>query len=144
MNKISWFSIPIRSRWLHIPIRRRLPFDLKPYGGSQWWCLSRDCLAYIDDFAGRRPGAFGYFRNVFIPDESIIQTIVSNSPFGERVISDDLRYVDWERPNPKYPRTLDVTDFERIRASDKPFARKFDMRRDGDILDLIDRELLGC
>ena len=73
-NKVSWFSVPIRSRWLHIPVHRRLPFDMKAHGGSQWWCLSRDCLAHIEDFVSRRPRVLNYFRNVFIPDELIFQT----------------------------------------------------------------------
>jgi hypothetical protein len=142
MNRISWYSLPIRSRWLHIPARRRLPLGLQPYGGSQWWCLTRDCLAYIDDFVSRNPRVLEYFRHVFIPDESFFQTIISNSSFGSDVLGEDLRYIDWTRPNPHYPRTLETADFEQIQLSTSLFARKFDMARDHRILDLIDREIL--
>jgi hypothetical protein len=142
MNRILWYTLPLRSRWLHIPVQRRLPLGWQPYGGSQWWCLSRDCLAHIDDFVKTNPRAVNYFRHAFIPDECFFQTVISNSGFERDVISDDLHYSDWTSPNPHYPRTFDTTDFERIRLSEKIFARKFDMDRDHHILDLIDREIL--
>jgi Core-2/I-Branching enzyme len=141
MNRISWYCLPIRGRRLHIPMRRRVPLGLHPYGGSQWWCLSRDCIAYIDGFVSKNPQVLRFFRHVYIPDECFFQTIVSNSHFGSEVV-DYLHYIDWTRPNPHYPRTLDATDFERIQLSTKLFARKFDTARDQRILDLIDREIL--
>ena len=142
MNKIFWFSLQLRSRWLHIPVRRHLPVSLLPYGGSQWWALSRDCLAYIDDFVSGNPSVLQYFRHTFVPDETFFQTIISNSRFGCEVLCDDLHYIDRARPNPHYPRTFDTTDFERIQLSTKLFARKFDINRDHRILDLIDRKIL--
>jgi len=143
LNKVTWYTIPFRGRRIHLPIRRRFPAGLHPYGGSQWWLLSRDCLRYVDTFARENPKVLRYFRNVFIPDESLFHTIISNSRFGKDVISDNLRYIDWKNPNPGVPRTLDLSDFERIRSSTKLFARKFDMGRDSSILDLIDTELLS-
>jgi hypothetical protein len=144
VNKISWHHIQIRSRSFHIPVRRCLPIGLRPYGGSTWWCLTRDCLAYVDDFVNGNSDVLQFFRHVFIPDESLFQTVISNSQFGREVVCDDLHYVDWTRPNPNYPRTLDGTDFERIQLSAKLFARKFDMSLDSHVLDLVDRELLNA
>jgi len=141
-NRTSWYTVYFRSRRLHFPVQRRLPLGLQPYGGSQWWCLSRDCLAYIDDFIRTNPGGLDYFRHVFIPDECFFQTVVSNSRFGRDVLSDDLHYLDFTNPNPDYPRTFGIVDFERIHLSEKLFARKFDMDRDCRVLDLIDRKIL--
>ena len=142
MNRVSWYIVRIRSRRISIPIRRSLPAGLRPCGGSQWWCLSRDSLLYIDDYLTKNPKVLRFFRNVSVPDESLFQTLVYNSPFQPQVLSDDLHYADWERPNPNYPRILDESDLERIRTSNKLFARKFDIARDRRILDLIDEEIL--
>jgi hypothetical protein len=141
MNRVSYYTLNFRSRKLHIPTRRSPPAGLRPYGGSQWWCLSRECLSFIDQFLCDNPKVISFFRNVFIPDEMVFQTVISNSCFGE-AISPDLHYLDWARPNPFPPRTLDISDFDRLCSSDKLFARKFDVDKDITILDLIDREIL--
>lgn len=55
-------------------VRRRLPADLAPHIGSQWWCLTAATLrAILDD--PRRPEMERYFRRVWIPDESYFQTL---------------------------------------------------------------------
>jgi hypothetical protein len=142
LNKVTWYTLPIRGRRIHIPIRRCFPAGLLPHGGSQWWTLSRDCVLYIERFTRENPKVLQYFRHVFIPDESLFHTIISNSRFGSDVLSDDLHYTDWARPNPAVPRTLGLSDFERIRASTKLFARKFDTLFDSEVFDLIDKEIM--
>ena len=77
---------------------------------------------------------------MILPDESFFQSIISNSPFRARIVSDDLRYTDWENPNPLYPRTLDSDDFERLMSSPKLIARKFDERSEA-LVALIDGKL---
>jgi hypothetical protein len=55
-----------------------------------------------------------------------------------------LRYRDWgDDVNALHPRNLEKKDFEKIRESDKLFARKFDMTIDPDILDMIDAMILS-
>jgi len=54
--------------------RRRIPAGLVPHMGSQWWCLTRQTLsAILDD--PERSRHDGYFRHVWIPDESYYQTL---------------------------------------------------------------------
>jgi hypothetical protein len=65
---------------------------------------------------------------------------MSNSPHKDKIVSDDLRYTDWENPNPLYPRTLDAGDFATLMKSKKLFARKFD-EHSLELLALIDREV---
>ncbi|MCL8485463.1 MULTISPECIES: beta-1,6-N-acetylglucosaminyltransferase [Bradyrhizobium] len=140
LNRVLYWTLSFRSRHIQIKWRRRFPLGFRPHGGSMWWCLTRDCVAYVDSFVRQNPAYVRYFKTVFIPDESFFQSLLSNSPFRDRIVSDDLRYADWERPNPLYPRTLDIDDAERLRASPKLFARKFDERSLA-LLDLIDREI---
>lgn len=55
-------------------------------------------------------------------------------------MNDDLRYLEWRRPNVAGgPAVLGKQDFNRIMSSSKLYARKFDMNRDAQVLDMIDR-----
>jgi hypothetical protein len=139
-NRVLYWTISFRSRHIQIKWRRRFPFGFRPHGGSMWWCLTKECVVYIDRFVRENPGYTRYFRKVFIPDESFFQSIISNSPYKDRIISDDLRYIDWENPNPLYPRTLETSDFDSLMASSKLLARKFDERSQA-LLSLIDHEI---
>jgi hypothetical protein len=144
MNRVRYWTFFFRSRRFHFRVPRRFPPGWRPFGGSQWWGLSRDCIQYLGRTFSTRPDVIRYFRHVFIPDESLFQTLIANEPsFSSRIVTDDLRHIDWERPNPRYPRTLDMEDFERLRASSKLFARKFEVERSRDLLDRIDTELLS-
>lgn len=143
LNRVLHWHFRFRSRHFYLPFKRRFPKGLAPYGGSQWWCLSRDCLQYIHQFVQTRRDVVNYFRFVFIPDENFLQTIVANSPFGERLYNDDLKFIDWDNPNPTPPAILEAPDLERLKASPKLFARKFDFGRDREIFDLIDCEIFG-
>jgi len=144
LNRVQYWTFFLRSRPFHLRIPRRLPFGWQPHGGSQWWGLSRECILYLESTFRTKPEVIRYFRHVFIPDESLFQTVIANEPrFSSRIVCNDLRHIDWERPNPKYPRTLDMEDLERLRVSSKLFARKFERVRSGELLDTVDTELLS-
>ncbi|HMO06394.1 MAG TPA: beta-1,6-N-acetylglucosaminyltransferase [Paracoccaceae bacterium] len=57
-----------------VGLKRRIPEGLTPHLGSQWWCLTRRTLSAILDDPRRRQFD-GYFRKVWIPDESYFQTL---------------------------------------------------------------------
>ncbi len=55
-------------------MKRRIPGDLVPHMGSQWWCLTRQTLSAILSDPNR--AAYDrYFSKVWIPDESYFQTL---------------------------------------------------------------------
>lgn len=104
------------------------------YGGSNWFNLSSDAVAYIISFLEKDPAYLKSFRWTRTADEIFIQTILLNSSFKDSVVSNDLRYVDWSS-GPEYPRTLRVSDFGKIvNAKDRFFARKFDLTVDSQII----------
>lgn len=125
---------------LELPIRRRFPQGLVPYGGSSYWWLSREAVDYVRSFVAERPGYYRFFKHVDIPDEMFFHTILMNSPLRDAVVNDELRHVDWTRK--PLPAIFGVDDLETLRRSPKLMARKFDVTVDAQILDLIDRELL--
>ncbi|AFY35649.1 beta-1,6-N-acetylglucosaminyltransferase [Calothrix sp. PCC 7507] len=134
-----------RSRVIHLPIRRKFPNNFSPYGGSQWWTLSRDCINWMTKFMRDNPGFVNYFKYTFIPDELFFHSMIMNSPFKEDIIDNSLRYVDFTRANPTRPAVLGVEDFEFLQnGTSALFARKFDISRDSKILDLIDEKIINA
>ena len=53
MNRVRYWTFFIRSRTFHLPIARKFPFGWEPYGGSQWWGLSRDASCISISFCAR-------------------------------------------------------------------------------------------
>ena len=144
MQRITyWHSrrIGVPRGWhLQVPIRRQFPYGFVPYGGSSYWWLSREAAEYVRRFVVEHPGYQRFFKHVDVPDESFFHTIVMNSPLRDRVVNDELRYVDWTRD--PLPAIFGASDLETLRRCPKLVARKFDSSCDAEILDLIDRELL--
>ena len=127
-----------KTRTLRLPIlRRRFPRGLQPYGGGAWCALSYDAVRYIVSFAEERPEVVRFFRHVKIPDEIFVPTVLLNSPLRDSVVGEDVHYIDWSHGG-AHPKTLGTEDYDRIVESGKLFARKFDVRYDTKVLDMLD------
>jgi hypothetical protein len=126
------------------PFKRKFPEGFTPYRGSAYWCFPKDCVDYIYNFLNTNQGKefANYFKYVDGPDEMFFQTLILNSPLKDRVINDNLFFIDFENPNPTRPRVFEKCDFERLANSPKLFGRKFDATRDAEILDLLDHHVL--
>jgi len=135
----DWHVTRYRRLHLALPLHRRLPLGLRPWGGSAYWCLEREVVEYVYSFVHRHPEYAAFFEHVYVPDELFFQTIIMNSPLAERVEDDDLRYLDWTRR--PAPAILDQRDLPALLASGKLFARKFDERVDSAILDQLDARI---
>jgi hypothetical protein len=140
LDRIENWHLRLWGHHLRVPLKRRFPSGLRPYGGGAYWCLWRECIEYVAEFVARRPDIVSFFRHVDIPDEIFFQTILLNSELRDTIVNDNLRYIDWTRG--RWPAILNVRDFEALSASPKLFARKFDVNEDELVLDLIDRHLL--
>lgn len=119
---------------------RRFPVGLKPYGGSSYWIMPRDCARYVLDFVRSNPNVLRFFEQTAVPDEMLFQTVVMNSPFHSRVSQDDLRFIDWS-DNDDSPSILTSDRFGELMVSGELFARKFDPSVDAAVLDRIDESL---
>lgn len=125
------------------PIKPKFPKGFKPFAGSQFWSLSKECAEYVHNFIQQNHTFVNFFKYVDVPDELFFQIIILNSKFKDTVINDSLRYMDSENPNPNLPKVLEKEDYERLVKSSKLFARKFDMYRDAEILDMLDNNVLN-
>lgn len=68
--------------------------SLAPFGGSEWWALSREACEYILSFVAANPAIVRFFHNTFAPDESFFQTILNNSQLGSRIVR-NVTFTDW-------------------------------------------------
>ncbi|MGE0640733.1 MAG: beta-1,6-N-acetylglucosaminyltransferase [Thermoanaerobaculia bacterium] len=123
---------------------RRTPFHERYacYAGTQWTTLRRVCAEFVLETLRDRPQLAAYYSRTICSDESLVQTILVNA--GKfRLINDNFRFVDVAGTRTGRPRTLRASDFERLVRGDYQFARKFDERVDGEILDRLDEVLFA-
>lgn len=116
---------------------RRFPVGLIPYGGSQWWCLNRECIDHIIQFCKSHWSYVSFFKTIRVPDEIFFHTILLNSPLTTKLENRALTYVDWN--GPPYPRILTETDVMKLTGGDYFFARKFDLETNQGIFSTIAR-----
>lgn len=147
LNRFSSLFIHTHDRNVSIGRRRfaglipqGFPFDAAPYGGSGYWTLPRDLVEWIHDFVRRNPAWVRFFRTTDMSDETFFHTILMNSPHADRIVSDDLRLIDWT-DRTELPRIWRSTDFDELAASDDLFARKFDESVDAAVIDRVIAEL---
>jgi hypothetical protein len=117
--------------------QRKMPNGLVLVGRSQWFTASTACINYILDYWNAHPALRRFIKLTWAPDEFIFQTILYNSPLREKMVAEDLRYIDWSAGGVS-PRLLTMTDAEAIVNSGKMFARKFDEMKDSAVLDYLD------
>ncbi len=100
-------------------LQRRIPADIVPHLGSQWWCLTRRTLSAILEDPDR-PAHDAYFRHVWIPDESYFQTLVRRYSSNIESRSLTLSKFDFQgKPHMFYDDHLQL-----LRRSDCFVARK--------------------
>lgn len=136
----SVLKTAIRSILNRIFQKRALPGNFKLFGGSSYWCITRECAKFINNFVSKNSRFVNFFKYVNIPDEIFFHTIIMNSSFAENVVNDNLRLIVWSGGSG--PQILRKADFELIAQSKGLMARKFDSALDSEILDLIDLKLL--
>lgn len=121
--------------------------ELEPYGGSQWWALTRQACQYILEFVQSNEHVEKFFRNAPTSDETFFHTILGNSPFRLRARR-GLTYTDWSA-GPNHPSVISEQHLAVFEAQEwvwgadiwgsgeALFARKF-AGADLDLLDRID------
>ncbi|MNK02957.1 Core-2/I-Branching enzyme [compost metagenome] len=121
--------------------KRTVPYDMHPYGKSMFWMLSPETAMYVVDKVESDRKLTNFFYYCWASDEFVFQTILMNSPYRDKIINNNYRYIDWSLGGAS-PKLLDEHDFEQIKASDMLFARKLNIEKSAKLFDLIDTELL--
>jgi len=118
--------------------QRQLPKQLILVGRSQWFTASLQSISYIVRHLKEHPEMVKYFKLTWAPDESIFQTILYNSDFKKDMVNDNLLYIDWSEGGAR-PKELTIKDEQILSGSPRLFARKFNIQRDTEILDYLDK-----
>lgn len=108
------------------------------YTGSNWHTLSYRCIQYIHEFVRQNPAFVKHYQKTLTPDESFFQTILLNHS-QLNIFNGNERYISWDRGTPSI---LGIQDLENLITSDRHFARKFDIKVDTQVLDLLDQYIL--
>jgi len=131
ISSSSWFgrlilkTTFIAQKFLGIKRKINPALTSKLYGGGTWWTLSKNCLAFVLNEIESNKDFLDMLAYSKIPEEILFQTIIMNSPYREKVVNENLRYIEWEWKNGSRPAILDESDFDKLRASNAFFARKF-------------------
>jgi len=103
-------------------LRRAVPPGLRLMIGSQWWCLRRQTVEKVMDFARARPGVTRFFRTTWIPDETYFQTLVRHLVPADEIRSRTptfLMFTDYGMPV-----TFHDDHYDLLVGQDALFARK--------------------
>lgn len=120
---------------------KKLPNGLHAFGKSMFWMLHPDTAMFVVDSVEKNKALKRFFSLSWASDEFVFQTIILNSSYKKNVINNNYRYIDWSAGGAN-PKVLDETDFKPLAKSEMLFARKFDMLKKPEILNLIDQYLL--
>ena len=135
--------------------RPRTKYPVQFYRGSTSWVLSRQgalaVIEYLDSAQGKRVSRF--LKYTHVSDEIWCATALLNSPardlavnwetdgqlkpgerFGENKVYH--HYIDWS-PERENPALLTVDDLPAMDASGKWFARKFDVDKSAELLEVL-------
>jgi hypothetical protein len=121
--------------------KRKLPYDLHPYGNSMFWMLSPEAALFVVKTVEGDKKLRSFFALCWATDEFVFQTILMNSMYREKIVNNNHRYIDWSAGGPS-PKTLDIGDALPLLHSPMLFARKFDLAQHPEIIDFIDKQIL--
>lgn len=117
--------------------QRKMPYGLTAVGRSQWFSIAPAFAQYILEYIKTNPRIVRFFKLSWAPDELFFQTILYNSPHKDKMVNNNLRYVDWSEKKAS-PKTFTAADLPVLTSSGKLYARKFNEKVDKAVLDELD------
>jgi hypothetical protein len=126
-------ELPTKVIKLRTPRAPPTDFELE-YKGAQWCILPRSFC----EWQRQAPVAHRirrYLKGLRLSDELIVQTLVRNGPWRDRVADHYGREIVW--PGPK---VMTMADWPLLTASPGLFARKFDPMVDAEVVPALARE----
>jgi len=123
--------------------KREVPSWFRYMGGSNHVILSRAAASHlVNDPKARR--IIQWLKYSGIPDESLFQSVLLNSPLAASVVNDDRRAIRWESQGSPSPITFTRADLPWLREArqqGKLFARKFDSGLEDEPLRTLEKEI---
>lgn len=133
-------EVPILAKILtKILPKRRFIKGVKPFIGRQWFIFPLDIAEFVVEEYKRNKALNNFYRFTIHSAEMYFQTLLLNSKYSGRVVNLRTIFADYNAPNPILWKSENI---DILKSQNIPFARKFDSTVDGNILDLIDQEIL--
>lgn len=126
----------------YIMPKRKLPYNLHPFGKSMFWMLSPEAALYVVEKVEGDKKLANFFSFCWGSDEFVFQTVLMASPYRQKIVNNNFRYIDWSLGGAN-PKILTEDDFDAIKNSKMLFARKVSQMKSSKLLDLIDTHLLA-
>ncbi len=135
---------------LQMAVGYKMNRDVNFTFASQWFSITDTLARYV---VSQEAWLEKVFRHTNTCDEIFLATLVWNSPFRERLYVGEecepntvgmanLRFIDWSRgESVRHPWTFRSYDWDLLQEVPHFWARKFDERVDGEIIDRIYRQL---
>jgi len=120
-------------------LQRQIIPNFDFFGGSQWWCITTECVYYIVEFLKKNPDYLKFFKYSHIPDELFFHCIIMNSFMSEQVVNNNLRYIDWNTSS-GHPKILTLDDLNSMKQSNKFWARKIQLPTSENLLKALDEK----
>lgn len=125
--------------------KRKAPYHILPYAGSQWWALPFNTISKILKFIDDKPNFIKYHQHTLLSDEIFFQSIVEHLKLQDNTmeIKNSITYINWTKKNTTLPVTFTTDDKDELAEAAKSFlfARKFNLDTSSTILDWIDSNL---
>lgn len=139
-GKGSYLIKAMRTMQKIVGFKRKLPSEFSElYGGLIYFTLTRGAVNYCLNYLDENPHVFDRFKYTFSPEEILLQSILFNSPFKDRICNDNLRFMIWSMRDGQSPAILDERDYEKIELSNAIFARKFDSKISSGLIDKLQK-----
>lgn len=112
-----------------------LEIDHDIYQGSNWCDLPRYAVDYLLNYVDTHPNYLKMLQTGFCSDEVLCQTVLCNSPYCNKFVNNNHRYILWKKQYKNYPAILDEHEFDKIKSGEYHFARKIDTKISKKLLD---------
>jgi hypothetical protein len=107
---------------------RKVPDNLQMMIGSQWWCLRRQTIEAVLEFAYARRDVMRFFRTTWIPDETFFQTLVRHLVPSREIENRTLTFLMFSDYG--MPITFYNDHYDLLLGQDAFFARKISAEAD--------------
>lgn len=95
------------------------------YKGLVYVSMPRAAAEYVVDYCKHHPNYLQDLEKCQLPEEFFFQTLLLNSPFRDKIVRGNLRYMNWDKGDGGSPAYLSMEDYDAIVKGDYVFARKF-------------------
>lgn len=95
-----------------------LGIDYDIYQGANWCDLPRYAVEYLLNYIDDHPNYLKMLQTGFCSDEVLCQTALCNSPYRDKIVTNNHRFILWKKQHENYPAILDERAYEEIKAGD--------------------------